>query len=340
MQFDRIHQVGRSAAPCLFGAVALVPVTLIGFYFHLGLASASLLYVMVVVFTSMKGSFVSSTVVSLLAVGCLDYFFTIPLLTLGMNDLQSYVAMTVFLTTSLIVTRLVYRVRKQAEEALSSVSYRVVEAEEQERHRIAAELHEDIGQRLSLVAIKIEQLEKDPRNPILDASSPMEGLWKQNLEILNDVIALAHELYSPRLQYLGIAGVMSSFCREFGDRKKVGIDFNSEGLPSFVPPEITLCLFRVLQAALHNAVQHSGVSQFDIQLNATSDEIRLAVSDCGVGFDLKTAKTSRGLGLNHMQERLKLVKGSLSIDSQPKRGTRIHARVPLSSERDTMRVAR
>src|ERR1700746_616666 len=122
---------------------------------------------------------------------------------------------------------------------------------------------------------------------------------------------------------------MRSFCREFGEQKRIEIDFRSDGLPNFVPLDVSLCLFRVLQASLRNAVEHSGVRNFDVQLNGTSGEIHLTVSDCGVGFNLETARKSGGLGFNHMQERLKLVKGTLSIDSQPKRGTNIHARVPL-----------
>jgi signal transduction histidine kinase len=128
---------------------------------------------------------------------------------------------------------------------------------------------------------------------------------------------------------------MSSFCKEFGDRKRVEIDFSSDGLPSFVAPDIALCLFRVLQESLHNAVQHSGVRQFGVQLWATSDEIHLTVADAGVGFHLKTANAG-GLGLNRMQERLKLLRGELSCDSQPQRGATIHARVPIHLERGSV----
>jgi signal transduction histidine kinase len=168
----------------------------------------------------------------------------------------------------------------------------------------------------------------------------MDAIRNQAVEALNDVKSLAHELYSPRLEYLGIAAVMSSFCKEFGERKRVEIDFRSDALPSAIPTEISLCLFRVLQEGLHNALQHSGVRQVDARLWATSDEIQLTISDRGAGFDIETAKTSRGLGLNRMRERLKLVKGNLSIDSQPKRGTTIRARVPLSLGSDSMRVVR
>jgi signal transduction histidine kinase len=107
------------------------------------------------------------------------------------------------------------------------------------------------------------------------------------------------------------------------------LTFKSHDLPGSVPPDISLCLFRVLQEALHNSVKHSGVKHFEVRLWGTSDEIQLSVSDRGVGFDTQ-AKVGRGLGLVSMEERLKLVKGTLSIESQPKRGSTIHARLPLS----------
>ena len=336
VQDDRIHKFWRSAATCLFGALALIPVTLICFRLQVGLAASALLYLMVVVLISLKGSFLSSTMVSVLAVGSLDYFFTTPLFTFGMNDPPSYVAIIVFLTTSVVITRLVSRVRKQAQEALSSVGGKVIEAEERERHRIAHGLHEDIGQRITLLVIKIEQLKADSLNT--DLQSRIDALLKENLELLTDVKTLAHELYSPRLEYLDIAGVMNSFCRDFALKRRVGIDFTSAGSPSVVPRDISLCLFRVLQEALLNGVQHSGTGQFHVQLNRTSDEIHLTVSDCGAGFNLETARPSQGLGLHRMQERLKLVSGGLTVDSQPKRGTTIHARVPFSFGSDSMHV--
>jgi signal transduction histidine kinase len=217
------------------------------------------------------------------------------------------------------------------------VSDRVIAAEEQECQRIAKDLHEGIGQRLTLLALHLEQLKKDSLNAV-DAPNRIEAVLKESTDILSDVKALANELYSPRLEYLGIVGVMNSFCRDFGDQKKVEIDFKSDGLPSLISPDITLCLLRVLQEALHNAVKHSGVRQFDVQLNGMSGEIHLTITDCGVGFNLEKARKAGGLGLNRMQERLKLVKGSLSIDSQPERGTTIHARVTPDFGSDSMRA--
>jgi signal transduction histidine kinase len=124
---------------------------------------------------------------------------------------------------------------------------------------------------------------------------------------------------------------MRGFCQEFGEQQKVEIDFQSHDLPSLVSPDTSLCFYRVLQEALHNSAKHSGVRRFEVRLWGTSDEIHLTVKDSGAGFERESAKESRGLGLISMEERLKLLKGTLSIDSQPNRGTTIHASVPLGS---------
>jgi signal transduction histidine kinase len=167
----------------------------------------------------------------------------------------------------------------------------------------------------------------------------MGELQKQISEIAADIQSLSHELHSAKLQYLGIAGAMRGFCREFGQQQKVEVNFQTQDLPGPLSPDTSLCFFRVLQESLHNAVKHSGVQQFEVRLWGTSDEIHLTVGDSGEGFDRESAKTSRGLGLISMEERLKLVRGTLSIDSQPKRGTTIHACVPFDSGTDSVRVA-
>jgi PAS domain S-box-containing protein len=229
--------------------------------------------------------------------------------------------------------------RKLAEVALSNVSRRLIEAQEQERTRIARELHDDIGQRLALLTIELERFQENFPDLPAEGRSRMGELQKQSTEIATDIQNLSHELHSAKLEYLGIAAAMRGFCEEFGEQQKVEIDFQTHDLPIPLSPDISLCLFRVLQEALHNSAKHSGVRHVKVQLWGASDEIHLAVSDSGAGFDSKAAKESRGLGLISMEERLKLVKGTLSIESQPKRGTTIHARVALSSGSDSMRAA-
>jgi len=228
--------------------------------------------------------------------------------------------------------------RKRAEEALSGLNRKLIEAQEQERARIGRELHDDIGQRLAMLVIELEQLHADPL-VLPEGRSRMVELQKQTSDIAADVQSLSHELHSAKLQYLGIAAAIRGFCREFGKQRNVEIDFQTHDLPGPLSPDVSLCLFRVLQEALHNSAKHSGVRHFEVRLWGTSDEIHLTVSDSGSGFDSKAAKQGPGLGLVSMEERLKLVQGTLSVDSQAQRGTTIHARVPIVLASDSMRAA-
>ncbi len=228
--------------------------------------------------------------------------------------------------------------RKLAEEALAGASRKLIEAQEQERIRIARELHDDVGQRLALLANGLEQIQHNSSGLPGQVRSSMRELHQHTLQIATDIQSLSHELHSAKLEYLGIAAAMRGFCKEFRERQRVEIDFASGDLPRSLPPNISLCLFRVLQEALHNSAKHSGVRHFDVRLEATPDEIYLKIQDLGSGFDTQEARRGHGLGLTSMEERLKLVKGSLTIESQPKRGTTIHARVPLR-ETDSAPVA-
>jgi signal transduction histidine kinase len=127
-----------------------------------------------------------------------------------------------------------------------------------------------------------------------------------------------------------VAAAMRGLCREFEEQQKVEIDFESHGLPNPLSPDISLCFFRVLQEALDNSVKHSGVRQFEVRSWGTPDEVHLTVSDFGCGFDVGTAKAGGRLDLISMEERLKIVHGTLLIESQHRRGTTIHAFVPIN----------
>jgi PAS domain S-box-containing protein len=228
--------------------------------------------------------------------------------------------------------------RKLAEEAMASVSRKLIEAQEQERTRIARELHDDIVQRLALVAISLENLHVDSPDLSVKVRSQMHELWKQTEELASDVQSLSHELHSSKLEYLGLAVAMRSFCEEFGLQQNAEIDFETRDLPTPLSPDISLCLFRVLQEALHNSAKHSGARHFQVTLWGTPDDVHLTVGDSGKGFDSEGAKEkSRGLGLISMEERLTLMGGTLRIESS-ERGTTIHAFVPLRLESDSLRL--
>jgi PAS domain S-box-containing protein len=222
--------------------------------------------------------------------------------------------------------------RKRAEEALSAMGRKLLEAQEQERKRIGRDLHDDIGQRLALLAIQLEQVQQAYPDSLL---SRIEEIRKGVLDVSNTVQTMSHELHSSKLEYLGIVAAVRSFCREFGERHRVEVDFRTHDLPNALPSEIALCVFRVLQEALQNAAKHSGVGHFEVELWGTSDQIHLTVKDLGVGFSTEVAMKGTGLGLTSMQERLRLLNGTLSIESQPKHGTTIHVRVPFPSPSDS-----
>jgi PAS domain S-box-containing protein len=228
--------------------------------------------------------------------------------------------------------------RKLADDALTNMSRKLVEAQEQERARIARELHDDINQRLAMLGIDLQQLREHYAELPVEIGSRMEELQEQTMGIANDVQALSHELHSSKLEYLGAVGGMKGWCKEFGQRQALQVEFKSPDAEISLPREIGLCLFRVLQEALHNAAKHSGVKRIEVQLHEESDEIHLVISDLGRGFDVETAMQGRGLGLASMQERVRLANGTIEIQSKPMGGTTIHVRVPFGSEKFSERA--
>jgi signal transduction histidine kinase len=224
--------------------------------------------------------------------------------------------------------------RKQMEEALSDMSRKLIDSQEQERARIGRELHDDINQRLAMLSLELEQLQQ--HHPEIESS--VQEIRKRTSEISNDVQILSHDLHSSKLEYLGVVAGMKSWCKEFAERHKIEINFGSD-VANPVPLELGLSLFRVLQEALHNAIKHSGVKRIEVQLREESGEIHLTVSDSGRGFDVEAVKQGKGLGLTSMRERVRLVNGTISIESKPMGGTTIHVRVPFESKHAAKRQA-
>jgi signal transduction histidine kinase len=157
----------------------------------------------------------------------------------------------------------------------------------------------------------------------------ISALSQETLEIATAVQALSHELHSYKLQLLGVVPAIRDFCSEVSARHKVEVAFTHRDVPATVRPDITLCLFRVVQEALRNAVRHSGAARFAVSLESTPTVLSLTVRDAGSGFNPESEPWDRGLGLTSMRERVKLVTGELVIASKPDSGTTVVARVPL-----------
>jgi PAS domain S-box-containing protein len=230
--------------------------------------------------------------------------------------------------------------RKQAEEALAGIGRRLIEAHEEERTWIARELHDDFNQRIAMLTIDLERWGEQLPDSAVEFHDHISRARQRLLDMARDIQALSHRLHSSKLEYLGIVAAAKGFCRELSEQQKIEIDFSHTNMPDGVPKEISLCLFRVLQEALQNAVKHSGVRQVAVELQGTEGEIQLTVSDLGVGFDPHDLINRHGLGLISMRERLHLAGGQISIESQPGSGTTIHARAPFSSRSDSAEADR
>jgi PAS domain S-box-containing protein len=220
--------------------------------------------------------------------------------------------------------------QKLAQRALEQVSGQLIEAQEKERTRIARDLHDDICQRLALLSMELEQAKSVSKGRVA-ATKSLEEIRQHCSEIAGDVQSLSHQLHSSKLDFLGIVTAIRGFCKEFSKQNSVSVEFTDRQLPKHLPKDISLCLFRVSQEALHNAVKYSGTTRFTVELSATADEVQLQVTDAGAGFDLEQTK-NRGLGLVSMQERVHQVHGKFSVESKPGKGTKIIAIVPLAAE--------
>jgi len=220
--------------------------------------------------------------------------------------------------------------RSSVEAALADISRMLIEAQEHERTRIARELHDDINQRLALLTIRIEQARQD-----LIGSSPCEvdhrmcELKRQVTAIAVDLNRIADDLHSSSLEYLGFLPAVRKLAEELGKRQGMQIEIKNDGVRSALPAEISLCLFRVVQEALHNAARHSGTKRVEVRLQKIKDQIHLTLSDSGKGFDVAATASGQGLGLASMRERIRLVNGKIVIQSEPAVGTCIQAWVPL-----------
>ena len=216
-----------------------------------------------------------------------------------------------------------------AKEALSTLSGRLMEAQEKERARIGRELHDDLAQRAATLAVELHEV-----GQVLPPGTMEQVLVRQICDQTNDLArdiqVVAQSLHSGKLEILGLASAAGGLCRELSARHHVAINFSTEGLPKNLSTDVALCLFRVLQEALSNVLKHAGVSDVTVALRGSPTEIHLDVIDRGVGFDLQTTMSHvRGMGLMSMKERLNLVDGEIHIESRPGAGTTVRVRVPV-----------
>ena len=229
--------------------------------------------------------------------------------------------------------------RKQAEQARREIANRFIEAQEAERTRIARELHDDIGQTLAILRIQMMRSGQPVSGMPGRVHPNIVELGEKVKEIANKVSQISHQLHSSHLEYLGLKAAVQNVCDELGGKYHAKVTCVCEQIPAKVDGITGLCFLRVLQEAMHNIGKHSGAKNVEVRLTRSGDELSLVISDDGRGFDPEEARLAAGLGLISMRERVNLAGGHFDITSARGRGTRISARAPLVTAKESEMVA-
>ncbi len=222
---------------------------------------------------------------------------------------------------------------QQNQDRLRDLTTGLLTAQEEERRRISRELHDDLNQRLAMLAVELETLEKDPACSAESTRSRLAALRARTEAISDDVRRTAHQLHPSMVDHLGLPAALRSLCDDVSKQDRIRVTCRVKNVTLVIPTEIALCLYRVAQEALRNVVTHSGAQRATLTLMLTRKRLRLAISDSGQGFSRGTSTpVKKGLGILSMEERVRLVGGLLTLDSKPGKGTRVFVEVPLPGE--------
>lgn len=203
----------------------------------------------------------------------------------------------------------------------------LIRAQEEERARIARELHDDLGQRMALFSIELDQTRADAQDHSVEQA--LGSLSEKAAEVAADIHVLAHGLHPSKLDHLGLLPAVREFCREIELRSGVDVEVTTDNWPTQLSKNITLSLYRIVQEALQNVVRHSDAHRAGLQFSGKKHAVSLKISDDGRGFDTSAVPEGRGLGLAGMRERLRAVQGRISVNSRPGAGTTVEVFIPL-----------
>ena len=206
----------------------------------------------------------------------------------------------------------------------------LINAQENERARLASELHDDFSQRLDMLSLGLKKAAEMVPEYLAEANRQLHELVTSASELGADLHTLSHRLHSATLELLGLAAGVAALCKEFTAQRGIHVVFSHQDVPRPVPPDISLCLFRIVQEGLRNVQKHSGAAHAQVRIETMDDTLHLSISDDGVGYDVKNGAGRQGLGLRSMRERVRLVGGRFEIHSEIRKGTRIDVWVPLT----------
>jgi signal transduction histidine kinase len=224
------------------------------------------------------------------------------------------------------------RMLRQNESDLRELAGRLIYAQEEERSRIARELHDDLAQRLAVFAIDVGRLEQQLMDPPAPFREELHEMKNGIVRISQDIHSLSRQLHPSILDDLGLIKAVESECTSFSRREGIEVVFNHENIPRDIPKDVSLSLYRIIQEGLRNISKHACAEHISVSLKGLGHDVLLSVQDDGIGFDSAEVREKPGLGFSSMRERARLIHGEFSIKSQPEKGTLITVRVPLTRE--------
>jgi signal transduction histidine kinase len=221
---------------------------------------------------------------------------------------------------------------KLAREKERHLSSELINAEEQERRRIASELHDDFSQRLAVLSLGLENVDEATPASLGDVHARLRDLVRSTSELSTDLHTLSHQLHSSTLESLGLVPAVAALCKEFTANQGIRIDFMSTEVPRSVFPDTALCVFRIVQEGLRNLKKHSDAEEAKVDLKMAGDRLEVTVRDEGCGFDSKGLRENEGLGIRSMEERARSLGGKFEIHSESGKGTTLKACLPLTPD--------
>lgn len=217
---------------------------------------------------------------------------------------------------------------ESSRQALQKLAFQLLRVQEDERRRISRDLHDDINQRLALLAMDIEVVERQLSFSSGNVGESVRTIQDRVVELSDVVRHLAYQLHPSILDDLGLPIALQRLVDDFTARSHIQGSFGHKNIPAVVPPEIATCLYRVAQESLNNVARHAAASRVDVELTRSRSGLTVTITDNGVGFDSEQSRYgSRGLGLLGMKERVALVHGVLQVNSAVGKGTRVQVEV-------------
>ena len=246
-----------------------------------------------------------------------------------LHDVLSMQLFLLFAAVPFIWLAVVVEEREEARILQRDLAGRLMSAQEEERRRIARELHDDINQQVAVLAIDLQRLKRFFPDESSIGNRSIDALWERTHTLSRNIQHLSHQLHSTKLEHLGIVAGLRGLCHEFSEQNKIEADFQFRNVTQEIDSDVALTLFRIAQESLQNVGKHSHARTVRIELDGEEHTLLLRIADDGIGFNLDAPTRPAGLGLVSMTERVRLAGGTLSIRSRELVGTQIEATVPL-----------